>query len=173
MLKAAAAKAANPAAELPPTAKRVLAELRADGPGTVAELTGRSAAAGRPLQPATVAAAVARAAAAGLVIPTGGKPARWAAADVPQRSALAGLDLRGAHDLRHAFATWMEEEGIPARVIDELMGHADTRRRERTEHGSRIGRGYRETSPEMCARVVAAIERRLDVVLKVAEAHRQ
>jgi integrase len=26
-------------------------------------------------------------------------------------------------DLRHTFATWLEDGGVPARVIDELMGH--------------------------------------------------
>jgi hypothetical protein len=35
---------------------------------------------------------------------------------------LVGLDLRGPHDLRHTFATWLEDDGIPTRVIDELMG---------------------------------------------------
>ena len=34
---------------------------------------------------------------------------------------LAHLDLRGPHDLRHTFATWLEEAAIPSRVIDELM----------------------------------------------------
>jgi hypothetical protein len=37
------------------------------------------------------------------------------------------LDLRGPHDLRHNFATWLEDDGIPARVIDEVMGHAPSR----------------------------------------------
>jgi integrase len=171
MLKAAVANAADPAAGLPPTAKRVLAALRADGPATVADLTTRLAAGGRALHPASVAAALARVKAAGLAVRAGGDPAHWAAAQVPRSSALDALDLRGPHDLRHSFATWMEEEGIPARVIDELMGHADARR-DRSERGSRIGRGYRETSPEMRARVVAAIERRLDAVLEAAEAHR-
>jgi integrase len=38
------------------------------------------------------------------------------------------VDLRGAHDLRHTFATWLEDAAIPARVIDELMGHEATGR---------------------------------------------
>src|SRR5918994_2506981 len=37
---------------------------------------------------------------------------------------LADLDLRGPHDLRHTFATWLEDAAIPSRVIDELMGHS-------------------------------------------------
>jgi integrase len=41
---------------------------------------------------------------------------------------LAHLDLRGPHDLRHTFATWLEDAAIPSRVIDELMGHASGRR---------------------------------------------
>jgi Phage integrase family len=40
----------------------------------------------------------------------------------------AHLDLRGPHDLRHTFATWLEDAAIPSRVIDELMGHASGRR---------------------------------------------
>jgi integrase len=46
---------------------------------------------------------------------------------------LPHLDLRGPHDLRHTFATWLEDEGIPSRVIDELMGHQGGRRRNRQE----------------------------------------
>jgi integrase len=38
------------------------------------------------------------------------------------RAGLADLDLHGPHDLRHTFATWLEDGGIPARLIDELMG---------------------------------------------------
>jgi hypothetical protein len=55
-------------------------------------------------------------------------------------------------------------------VIDELMGHSSTRL---PGGGAAIGRVYRETTPEMAARVVAALERRLDVVLKVASNARE
>ena len=41
---------------------------------------------------------------------------------------LTHLDLRGPHDLRHTFATWLEDAAIPSRVIDELMGHTSGRR---------------------------------------------
>ena len=76
----------------------------------------------------------------------------------------ASLELRGPHDLRHTFSTWLEDAGIPARVIDELMGHADGRRG--AADGSPIGVRYRHTTPEMEARAVAAIEQRLTVALK-------
>jgi integrase len=80
---------------------------------------------------------------------------------------LLGLDLRGPHDLRHTFATWLEDDGIPARVIDELMGHQASSRG--GLRGSAIGAHYRHTTPEMAARVVDAIQQRLTIVLGVAE----
>jgi integrase len=78
------------------------------------------------------------------------------------------VDLRGAHDFRHTFATWLEDAGIPARVIDELMGHeASTRGAQHL--GSTMGAHYRHTTPEMATRVVTAIQDRLVVVVSVAE----
>jgi hypothetical protein len=53
-------------------------------------------------------------------------------------------------------------------VIDELMGHERSRRGEQ-DGGSRIGVRYRHMTPEMAARVAAAIEERLMTVLRVAE----
>jgi integrase len=85
------------------------------------------------------------------------------------RSDLEHLQLRGPHDLRHSFSTWLEDEGIPARVIDELMGHQRSRGGE-LEGGSRIGARYRHTTPEMATRIVQAVDRRLALVLQVAEA---
>jgi integrase len=73
------------------------------------------------------------------------------------------LDLHGPHDLRHTFATWLEDGGIPNRVIDELMGHESGRR---SREGSTIGPRYRHTTAEMLARVVAAIEERLATSLE-------
>jgi hypothetical protein len=58
--------------------------------------------------------------------------------------------------------------GIPARVIDELMGHQRSRGGE-LEGGSRIGARYRHTTPEMAARVVQALDTRLTLALHVAE----
>jgi len=81
---------------------------------------------------------------------------------------LAHLQLRGPHDLRHTFSTWLEDTGIPARVIDELMGHQRSRHGD-LDGGSRIGARYRHTTDEMAARVVDAIEARLQIVLRVAE----
>jgi hypothetical protein len=63
----------------------------------------------------------------------------------------------------------LEVEAIPARVIDELMGHQRSRRGE-LEGGSRIGARYRHTTPEMAARVIQALDRRLTLALQVAEA---
>ena len=70
------------------------------------------------------------------------------------KATLSHLQLRGPHDLRHTFSTWLEDAGIPARVIDELMGHERSRRGE-LEGGSRIGARYRHTTPEMAVRVAS------------------
>ena len=80
---------------------------------------------------------------------------------------LEAVDLHGAHDFRHTYATWLEDAGIPARVIDELMGHEATGRS--GQRGSAMGAHYRHTMPEMATRVITAIEARLAVVLSVAE----
>jgi integrase len=77
---------------------------------------------------------------------------------------LAHLDLRGPHDLRHTFATWLEDAAIPSRVIDELMGHAS----DRGAGGSPMGRVYRETTPAMVARVTAALDERMGRALAIA-----
>jgi len=82
---------------------------------------------------------------------------------------LVEVDPHGPPDLRHSFSTWLEDTGIPARVIDELMGHERSRRGD-LENGSRIGARYRHTTPEMAVRVAAAIQQRLEVVVQVAEA---
>ena len=48
------------------------------------------------------------------------------------------------------------------------MGHEATGR-SRQHQGSAMGAHYRHTTPEMAVRVIDAIDRRLTVVLKVAE----
>ena len=76
------------------------------------------------------------------------------------RAELPELDPHGPHDLRHTFATWLEDAGVPARVIDELMGHS-VGRRGQSGVGSPMGRIYRETTPTMLARVTAALDERI------------
>jgi len=83
---------------------------------------------------------------------------------VDKAAGLTHLDLHGPHDLRHTYATWLEDAGIPSRVIDELMGHAGGQ-----HEGSPMARIYRHTTPEMLARVVAAVEDRLVIALDVAQ----
>ena len=94
---------------------------------------------------------------------------RWTLRPATQHPLLEAVDLHGAHDFRHTFSTWLEDAGIPARVIDELMGHQASGRVGRHQ-ASAIGAHYRHTTPEMAARVVAAVEERLVVVLATAEA---
>jgi integrase len=84
---------------------------------------------------------------------------------VANTNGLDHLDLRGLHDLRHTYATWLEDAGIPSRVINELMGHSIGPRHE----GSPMAKVYRHTTPEMLARVVAAVEDRLAVALSVPQ----
>jgi Phage integrase family len=84
---------------------------------------------------------------------------------------LVGLDLRGPHDLRHTFATWLEDDGVPTRVIDELMGHAATRRPSwASDRGSPMGAVYRHTTAEMEDRIIRALDARLVVVRAVIDA---
>jgi integrase len=85
-----------------------------------------------------------------------------------KRADLDHLQLRGPHDFRHTFSTWLEDAGIPARVIDELMGHQRSRHSE-LDGASRIGARYQHTTDAMAARVVEAIQARLTIVLRVAE----
>jgi hypothetical protein len=101
-----------------------------------------------------------------------GQP-RWSPTGPPRDDSLDNLRLRGPHDLRHTFSTWLEDAGIPPRVIDELMGHVGGRPTggEAGQIGSAIGLRYRWTTPEMETRVVAAIDQRLVVALRVAEEH--
>ncbi len=169
---AALAKLADPAAiDLRPTARRVLAVLRADGPATAEDLTKRLGGRGRRLKLATVQVAVRELEAAGLAIADGGEGARWKAQPPPGNDMLDELELHGPHDFRHTLSTWLEEAGIPARVIDEIMGHqsGQTTRRTPRDSGSRIGSRYRHTTPEMAERVVAAIEERLELVIDAAQ----
>ncbi len=167
----AVAKACDPAARLGYTARRVLRAVREAGSGQTAEIV-RARLHGRPPRVATVNAALCDLEAAGLArrqTDCDGQAPRWSATASPRDDTLADLKLRGPHDLRHTFSTWLEDGGIPARVIDELMGHAGGRPGgELEQRGSLIGLRYRWTTPEMEARVVTAIEQRLALALRIA-----
>jgi predicted ArsR family transcriptional regulator len=158
----AVAKLADPAVPLRPTARRVLRTLRDGGPECVDQLAVRLNTSGRPVRPATIVGALDELRTAGLAavvdvdnqdVTTG----RWAALSAARDPLLEAVDLHGAHDFRHTYATWLEDAGIPARVIDELMGHEATGRSGQ-QRGSAMGTHYRHTTPEMAARVIDAIE---------------
>jgi integrase len=168
----AVAKLADPTIPLRPTARRVLRALRDGGPQRVDQLAGRLSRSGRPIRPAPITAALGELHAAGLVaidVDDQDVTARcWSAVPATRDPLLEAVDLHGAHDLRHTYATWLEDAGIPARIIDELMGHEATGRTGQ-QRGSAMGAHYRHTTPEMAARAVDAIQQRLTVVLQVAE----
>jgi integrase len=160
---------ADPATSLRPTAARVLKVLRGDGPLTPDQLAAHLAGHGRALRPATVQRALGELHAARLATADGdGLAGRWSALPPPEDPLLDAVDLHGAHDFRHTFATWLEDAGIPARVIDEVMGHEATRRAGQ-QRGSAIGAHYQHTTAETAARIAAAVQQRLTVVLQVAE----
>jgi integrase len=162
----ALARVADPAATLAYTPKRVLRALREAGPGQTSEAIRSRLPGCRPTL-GTVHDALWELETAGLAARQegpNGQP-RWSPTDPPRDDSLDHLRLRGPHDLRHTFSTWLEDAGIPARVIDELMGHAGGHR---GGEGSAIGLRYRHTTPEMEARVAAAIEQRLATSLAVA-----
>jgi integrase len=165
----AIAKLADPATQLRPTAARVLKRLRTDGPQTVDDLVAALARQGRAIRPATIENALAELAASGLAAAEGvGQARRWSPLAPSGDPLLDAVDLRGAHDFRHTFATWLEDDGIPARVIDEIMGHEPSTRG--AQHlGSAMGAHYRHTTPEMAVRVVAAIQARLTLIVTTAE----
>ena len=93
---------------------------------------------------------------------------RWLALPTARDPLLEAVDLHGAHDFRHTFATWLEDAGIPARIIDEVMGHEATSRGSQ-QRGSAMGAHHRHTTPGMAARIATAIEQRLTVMLEAAE----
>jgi predicted ArsR family transcriptional regulator len=165
----ALAKLANPATVgLRPTAARVLGVLRDQGPLTAEQLAAQLSTQGRTATVAAIDRALAELAAAGAAT-ADAQTQRWTRRPAAHHPLLEAVDLHGAHDFRHTFSTWLEDAGIPARVIDELMGHQASGRTGRHQ-ASAIGAHYRHTTPEMAARVVAAVEERLVVVLATAEA---
>jgi integrase len=151
----------------------VLRALRDGGPQGVDELAARLTANSRRLiRTATVTVALRELEAAALAAVDVDDPdemaGRWTALQVIRDPLLDAVDLHGAHDLRHTYATWLEDAGIPARIIDELMGH-EARGRGGQDRGSVMGAHYRHTTPEMATRIVDAIQRRLTIMLRVAE----
>ena len=83
---------------------------------------------------------------------------RWTIRPATRHSLLERVNLHGAHDFRHTYATWLEDAGVPARVIDELMGHQPSGRAGRHQ-ASDIGAHYRHTTPEMAAAIHLAPHR--------------
>jgi Fe2+ or Zn2+ uptake regulation protein len=160
-------KLANPAtAGLRPTAARIAGALRDRGALTAEQLAAQLSTQGRTATMATIDRALAELAAADAAA-VDAHTQRWMLRPAAQHPLLEAVDLHGAHDFRHT-STWLEDAGIPARVIDELMGHQASGRSGR-HRGSTIGAHYRHTTPEMAARIVAAVEERLVVVLATAE----
>lgn len=171
--QSAVAKLADPAIPLRPTARRVLRALRDDGPQLVDQLAARLSTTGRrPIRPATVASALGELHAAHLATLVDADQdltaGLWSAVPAARDPLLEAVDLHGAHDFRHTYATWLEDAGIPARVIDELMGHEATGRTGQ-QRGSAMGAHYRHTTPEMAVRVFDAIQERLAITLRIAE----
>jgi hypothetical protein len=104
----ALARLADPAVPLRPTARRPLLILRDGGPQRLDQLAAHLTAAGRrPIRPATVAAALGELHAAGLaaVDDQDELTGRWAALSGAGDPLLDAVDLHGAHDLRHTYAT--------------------------------------------------------------------
>jgi integrase len=161
---------ADPTGELRPTAARVLKALRTTGPQTTDQLTATLANRGRAIRPATIQVALGELVAAALVADAGEDgQQRWLALSTVRDPLLAAVDPRGAHDFRHRFATRLEDAGIPARVIDEVMGGHKATGRVSQQRGSAMGAHYRHTTPEMAARITTAIQQRLRLVLEIAE----
>src|SRR5829696_8436728 len=78
------------------------------------------------------------------------------------------MDHQPGSRQRHTFAAWLEDAGIPSRVIDELMGHSGGRRGGGSD-GSPMGRVYRETTPAMLARVTTVLDDRISRAERIAK----
>jgi integrase len=112
--QAALAKLADPTGELRPTAARVLKALWMSGRQTANELTAALANRGRAIRPATIQVALGELVAAELVASTGEDgQLRWRALPTARDPLLEAVDLRGPHDFRHTYATWLEDAGVP------------------------------------------------------------
>jgi len=148
----------------------VLRALRAAGPGQTADDL-RVQLCGRTPKVTTIEAALYELEAAGFVAKDASDDSgipRWSGSPPPRNDTLAARNPPGPHTLRPAFSPWREAAAIPARVIDELMGHYGGRNGggDPEQRGTLIGLRYRWTTPKMEACVIAAIEERLAVALK-------
>jgi hypothetical protein len=118
-----AVQQANPATTgLRPTAARVLGALRTYGPLTAEQLAAQLSSQGRTATRASIDRALAELMTAD-VAAVEAHTGRWTLRLADEHPLLESVDLHGAHDFRHTFSTWLEDAGVPARVIDELMGH--------------------------------------------------
>jgi hypothetical protein len=145
--------------------------LRDGGPQRVDQLAAHLNTSGRrPIRPATITTALGELHAAGLaaVDDQDELADHWSAVPITPDPLLEAVDLHGAHDFRHTYATWLEDAGIPARVIDEHMDH-EASGRSGQQRGSAMGAHYRHTTPEMAIRAVEAVQQRLTIVLREAE----
>ena len=106
----------DPTSELSPTTRRILRALGEHGPQTLAQLQQNFTAPGAKLRPATIQAALRELQSAGLVTAVDDdSTAQWTAVKPAQVRRFDDLDLHGPHDLRHTYATWLEDAGIPGR----------------------------------------------------------
>lgn len=78
-----------------------------------------------------------RAACGGLVFHADGRPLSrhaWSRTVFPAALAAAQVRPGRVHDLRHTYASWLVLDGVPLRVVQELLGHASIRTTERYAH---------------------------------------
>lgn len=59
---------------------------------------------------------------------------RWPRSVLRPALADAGVRPGRVHDLRHTYASWLVADGVPLRVVQQLLGHADSRTTERYAH---------------------------------------
>lgn len=73
----------------------------------------------------------------GLVFHEGGRPLSrhgWPRSAFADAVAAAGVRRGRVHDLRHTYASQLVLDGVPLRVVQELLGHASIRTTERYSH---------------------------------------
>jgi site-specific recombinase XerD len=73
----------------------------------------------------------------GLVFHSDGKPLSrhgWPRLVFQPAIVAAGVRRGTPHDLRHTYASWLVIDGVPLRVVQELLGHGSIRTTERYSH---------------------------------------